>query len=64
MTVCCVRRVTPGCRLPLHKHPDGHEFTFVVEGEQTFEVEGLGTKVVKAGEVIYTPPTLPISGDR
>ena len=48
----------PGFRLPLHKHPDGHEFTFVVEGEQTFEVEGLGTKVVKAGEVIYTPPNV------
>jgi len=30
----------------------------VVEGEQTFEVEGLGTKVVKAGEVIYTPPNV------
>jgi quercetin dioxygenase-like cupin family protein len=48
----------PGFRLPLHRHPDGHEFTFVVEGEQTFEVEGLGTKVVKAGEVIYTPPNV------
>ena len=48
----------PGFRLPLHKHPDGHEFTFVVEGEQTFEVEGLGTKIVKAGEVIYTPPNV------
>jgi quercetin dioxygenase-like cupin family protein len=48
----------PGFRLPLHKHPDGHEFTFVVEGEQTFEVEGSGTKVVKAGEVIYTPPNV------
>ena len=48
----------PGFRLPLHKHPDGHEFTFVVEGEQTFEVAGMGTKVVKAGEVIYTPPNV------
>ena len=48
----------PGFRLPLHKHPDGHEFTFVVEGEQTFEVEGLGTKIVKAGEVIYTAPNV------
>jgi hypothetical protein len=43
-------------------HPDGHEFVYVVEGEQTFEVEGMGTKVVKAGEVIHrvlrkaTPP--------
>ena len=23
----------PGFRLPLHMHPDGHEFTFVIEGE-------------------------------
>jgi quercetin dioxygenase-like cupin family protein len=52
----------PGFRLPLHMHPDGHEFTFVIEGEQTFEVEGVGTKVVKAGEVIYTPPNTPHFG--
>jgi quercetin dioxygenase-like cupin family protein len=46
----------PGFRLPLHMHPDGHEFTYVIEGEQTFEIEGVGQKVVKAGEVLYTPP--------
>jgi quercetin dioxygenase-like cupin family protein len=46
----------PGFRLPLHMHPNGHEFTFVIEGEQTFEIDGVGTKVVKAGEVLYTPP--------
>src|SRR5262249_48373524 len=49
----------PGFRLPLHVHPNGHEVTFVVEGEQTFEIEGVGTKVVKAGEAIYTPPNTP-----
>ena len=27
-------------RLPLHMHPNGHEITYVVEGEQTFEIEG------------------------
>jgi quercetin dioxygenase-like cupin family protein len=43
-------------------HPDGHEFVYVVEGEQTFEVEGMGTKVVKAGEVIHTPPNTPHFG--
>jgi len=48
----------PGFRLPWHVHPDGHEFTYVIEGEQTFEIEGMGTKVVKAGEVIYTPPNV------
>jgi len=52
----------PGFRLPLHMHPNGHEFTFVIEGEQTFEVDGVGTKVVKAGEVLYTPPNTPHFG--
>jgi len=51
-----------GFRLPLHMHPEGHEFVYVVEGEQTFEIEGVGTKVVKAGEVIYTPPNTPHFG--
>ena len=46
----------PGFRLPLHMHPNGHEITYVIEGEQTFEIEGVGTKVVKAGQAIYTPP--------
>jgi len=48
----------PGFRLPWHVHPEGHEFVYVMEGEQTFEVEGVGTKVVKAGEVIHTPPNV------
>ena len=52
----------PGYRLPLHMHPEGHEFTYVVEGEQTFEIDGVGTKIVKAGEVIYTPPNTPHFG--
>ncbi|HJY76148.1 MAG TPA: cupin domain-containing protein [Burkholderiales bacterium] len=52
----------PGFRLPLHLHPNGHEITYVVEGEQTFEIDGVGTKVVKAGEAIYTPPNTPHFG--
>jgi quercetin dioxygenase-like cupin family protein len=35
----------PGFRLPLHVHPNGHEVTYVVEGEQTFYIEGVGTKL-------------------
>ena len=46
----------PGVRLPLHVHPEGHEFVYVLEGEQTFEIDGVGTKVVKQGEVLHTPP--------
>ena len=52
----------PGFRLPLHMHEEGHEYTYVIEGEQTFEIDGVGTKVVKAGEVIYTPPNTPHFG--
>ena len=52
----------PGFRLPLHMHPEGHEFTVVIEGEQTFEIEGVGQKIVKAGEVLYTPPNTPHYG--
>jgi len=52
----------PGFRLPLHVHPNGHEVTYVVEGEQTFEMEGGRTQVVKAGEAIYTPPNTPHFG--
>ena len=32
----------PGFRLPLHMHPNGHEITYVVEGEQTFEIDDVG----------------------
>jgi quercetin dioxygenase-like cupin family protein len=49
---------TPGLRLPWHVHPEGHEFAYVVEGELTFEIEGIGEKVVKAGEVLHTPPNV------
>jgi quercetin dioxygenase-like cupin family protein len=52
----------PGFRLPLHKHEGGHELTYVIEGEQTFEIEGVGTKIVKAGEIVYTPPDTPHFG--
>jgi mannose-6-phosphate isomerase-like protein (cupin superfamily) len=45
-----------GFRLPLHQHEEGHEFVYVIEGEQTFEIGGVGTKIAKAGEVVYTPP--------
>jgi quercetin dioxygenase-like cupin family protein len=28
-----------GFRLPWHVHQEGHEFVYVIEGEQTFEIE-------------------------
>jgi quercetin dioxygenase-like cupin family protein len=52
----------PGFRLPLHKHEGGHELTYVIEGEQTFEIDGVGTRIVRAGEIVYTPPDTPHFG--
>src|SRR5690242_15766821 len=51
----------PGYRLPLHIHPDGHEVTYVIEGEQTFVVDGKEV-TVKTGEALYTPPNTPHFG--
>ena len=48
----------PGNKLPWHMHPNGHEFVYVVEGEQTFEIDGVGQKIVKAGEVLHTQPNV------
>ena len=53
----------PGSALPMHSHPNGHEFVYVVEGEQTFHFQGGSVKTVKAGEVLYTPPNTPHFGE-
>ena len=47
---------SPGQTLPCHIHPDGHEFAYLIEGELTFRIEGVGEKVVKAGEVGHVLP--------
>jgi quercetin dioxygenase-like cupin family protein len=46
----------PGQTLPCHVHPDGHEFAYLIEGELTFKIEGVGEKVIKAGEVGHILP--------
>jgi quercetin dioxygenase-like cupin family protein len=35
---------------------------FGVVGSQTFEIDGIGQKVVKAGEVLHTQPNVPHFG--
>jgi quercetin dioxygenase-like cupin family protein len=52
----------PGQRLPLHIHPGGHEFAYIVEGALTFEVEGKSVTTVKAGEVNHVLPDIPHFG--
>ena len=52
----------PGFRLPLHIHPEGHEFMYILEGELSFETKGLSTRTLKAGELVYTEPNVPHYG--
>jgi quercetin dioxygenase-like cupin family protein len=52
----------PGNELPLRMHPDGHEFVVVIEDEQTFQIDEVGQKTVKAGEVLHTSPNVPHYG--
>jgi quercetin dioxygenase-like cupin family protein len=42
--------------------PRGPRICLCNRGEQTFEIEGVGTKIVKAGEMVYTPPNTPHYG--
>ena len=53
----------PGFKLPMHVHPSGHEFDYVVEGEQTFHYQGGAVKTVKVGEALYNLPNVPHFGD-
>ncbi len=46
----------PGTVLPWHIHPDAHEISYILSGELTLEIEGEGTKHLKAGESFYLHP--------
>lgn len=51
--------IAAGAVVPWHTHPDGHEISFLVEGELTLEEEGKGPRVLKAGEGFHIQPTVP-----
>ena len=51
--------IAPKAVVPWHTHPDGHEISFVVEGELTLEEEGKGTRTLKAGEGFHVQPGTP-----
>jgi len=51
--------IAPNSVVPWHTHPDGHEISFVVEGEITLEEEGKGKRTLKAGEGFHVQPGTP-----
>jgi quercetin dioxygenase-like cupin family protein len=58
-TVVNVLEMAPGVGAPWHMHPGAQEIIFVLEGDLAVEVEGQGTKAVKAGEIILIPAEIP-----
>jgi quercetin dioxygenase-like cupin family protein len=58
-TVVNVLEMTPGVGAPWHMHPAAQEILFVLEGNLTVEIEGQGTKVLKAGEIALMPAEVP-----
>jgi quercetin dioxygenase-like cupin family protein len=36
--------IAPGGSIPWHKHPDGHEISYLVEGTAKLEIEGQGVR--------------------
>jgi quercetin dioxygenase-like cupin family protein len=49
-TVVTVVEVPPGKEVPWHIHPGAQEILYGLEGSLTLEVEGQGTKTLKAGD--------------
>ena len=53
--------IPPGFQTPRHSHP-ANVFVYVLEGAIEVELEGVGTKTAKAGEIIYETPDTPMVG--
>jgi quercetin dioxygenase-like cupin family protein len=58
-SVVNVLEMGPGVGAPWHMHPGAQELLFVFEGSLTLEIEGRGTKVLKAGEIGVIPAEIP-----
>jgi len=58
-TVANALDMPPGASAPWHMHPGAQELLYVVEGNLTIEVEGQGTKLIKAAEIALIPAEIP-----
>jgi len=58
-TVVSVLEMPAGASAPWHMHPGAQELLFAIEGDLVIEVEGAGTKVIKAGTVGLIPAEIP-----
>ena len=58
-SIVSVLEMGPGAAAPWHMHPGAQELLFVYAGELTVEIEGQGTRTVKAGDVALIPAEIP-----
>ena len=47
----------PGSSSARHRHPGHHTFGYVIEGTYEFGINGESSRILKAGETFYEPPT-------
>ena len=51
-----VYEFAPGAELPWHIHPDAHEIAYILDGALTLEIDGQGSRVLRAGEASHVAP--------
>jgi quercetin dioxygenase-like cupin family protein len=47
----------PGASSARHRHPGHHRFGYVIEGTYEFAINGEPSRLLKAGDTFYEPPT-------
>jgi len=58
-TVVNILEMGPGAAAPWHMHPGAQELLFVYEGDIVLEIQGQGTKTLKAGSIGIIPAEIP-----
>jgi quercetin dioxygenase-like cupin family protein len=58
-TVVNILEMGPGAAAPWHMHPGAQELLFVYEGDIVLEIQGHGTKTLKAGSIGIIPAEIP-----
>jgi quercetin dioxygenase-like cupin family protein len=59
MTQLTLVDLAPGISIPRHLHPAAQEIAFGMDGALTLDVEGQGTTIIKAGDVLLIPAGVP-----
>ena len=58
-TVVNILEMGSGAAAPWHMHPGAQELLFVYEGDIVLEIQGQGTKTLKAGSIGIIPAEIP-----